>query len=142
VRRLSIRLRYDHFQVFSRQRSLECLGTLLQSVQSGLDGIYQLQSKIFSSKLLFLQTCKLLSQRTVAQHLDPILEVTASEMELEGSKVDSVEDSQKVVQIARCCSSRSSYGSVEVEGVLGRNVSQYVSTDVSHNLAWHTLTYS
>jgi len=102
------------------------LGSLLETVESRLDSVYQLQSKIFPSQFLFLQYCELLSERIVAQHNDPVLKVTASEMELKRSKIDSVEDSQKIGKISSCCSSWSSDSSVEVEGVLRRYTSKNV----------------
>ena len=75
---------------------------------------------------LLFQTCELLCQSIVAEHLHPILKVTAPEMELKGSEVDSVEDSQKVRQITGCGSGRSSNGSIEVERVLRRYTSENV----------------
>ena len=71
----------------------DSLWSLLQTIKSRLDSVHQLQSEIFSTQFLLLKICELLGERIVAQHFDPVLKVTASEMELEGSEVDSVEDS-------------------------------------------------
>ena len=74
----------------------DSLWSLLQTIESRLDGIYQLQSKILSSQFLLLQACELLSQCIVAQHLDPVLEIAPPEVKLERRDVDRVEYSQKV----------------------------------------------
>jgi len=60
----------------------DSLWGLLETIESRLDGVYQLQSEIFSSQFLLLNICELLGERIVAQHLDPVLKVPASEMEL------------------------------------------------------------
>ena len=69
---------------------------LLEGVQSGLYSVYQLQPDFFPPQLLLPQTRKLFNQSIVTQHLDPVLEISPSEVELNGSDVDGVEDSQKV----------------------------------------------
>ena len=102
------------------------LGRLLETIESSLNSIDQLPPEIFSTQFLLFQIRELLSQRIVAQHLDPVLKVTPSEMELKGSKIDSVEDSQKVGKVAGCRSGRSSNGSIEVERVLRRYTSENV----------------
>src|SRR5213080_4129949 len=104
----------------------DCLRALLKGIYSCLDDIYQLQPEVFSPHFLLLQTCELSCESVVAQHLDPVLKVTPSEMELEGSEVDGVEDSQKVGKIAGCGSGRSSNSSVEIERVLRRYTSESV----------------
>jgi len=74
-------------------REGDCLRTLLQGIYSCLDDIYQLQPEVFSTHFLLFQTCELLCQSIVAEHLDPVLKVTAPEMELKGGEVDSADDS-------------------------------------------------
>ena len=116
------------------------LGRLLETIESRLDSIDQPPPEIFSTQFLLFQIRELLSQRIVAKHLDPVLKVTASEMELEGSEVDGVEDSQKVRQIAGCRSSRSSNSSIEVERVLRRYATENVRSYVSQDLVCQSLT--
>jgi hypothetical protein len=110
------------------------LGRLLETIESRLDGIDQLPPEIFSTQFLFFQIGELLGQRIVAQHLDPVLKVAASEMELEGSKIDSADDSQKVRKVSGGCPGWGSHGPIEVKRVLGRyateNVRSYVSKDL------------
>src|SRR5712691_11020704 len=103
-----------------------CLRALLKGIDSCLDDIYQLQPEVFSPHFLFLQTRELICESVVAHHLDPVLKVSPSEMELEGSEVDGVEDSQKVGKIAGCRTGRSSNSSIEVERVLRRYTSENV----------------
>src|SRR5467141_4873314 len=110
------------------------LGRLLETIESRLDSIDQLPPEIFSTQLLLFQIRELLSQRIVAQHLDPVLKVAASEMELEGSKIDSAEDSQKVRKVSSCCPGWSSHGPVKVKRVLRRYATENVRSYVSHDL--------
>jgi|SRR5467141_5025762 len=102
------------------------LGRLLETIESSLNSIDQLPPEIFSTQFLLFQIRELLCQSIVAQHLDPVLKVATSEMELEGSEVDGVEDSQKVGKVAGCRSGRSSNGSIEVERVLRGYTSENV----------------
>src|SRR5467141_3461337 len=116
------------------------LGRLLETIESRLDGIDQLPPEIFSTQLLLFQIRELLSQRIVAQHLDPVLKVAASEMELEGTKIDSAEDSQKVRKVSSCCPGWSSHGPVKVKRVLRRYATENVRSYVSHDLVCQCLT--
>ncbi len=69
---------------------------LLQRGQSCLDGVYQLRPQLFSAQLLLFETGKLFRECVVAEHLDPVLEVASSKVELERCDVDGVDYSQKV----------------------------------------------
>ena len=129
-----------HFSSLVSAAVANGLGGLLETVESRLDSVYELQSEIFSSQFLLLQICELLGERIVTEHFDPVLKVTAPEMELEGSKVDGADDSKKIRKIASGCSRWSPDGSVEVERILRRYTSKNVRSNVSQNLVWHSLT--
>ena len=97
---------------------------LLDLIDSSLNRVNKTYAQLFSRKLLLLQTGDLLSKRIVTQHSKPVLEISASNVELDGGDINATQDSDEVGQVSSRRSCWGSYRSVEIERILRRNISK------------------